>query len=232
MNSIVRSPGLALLLAGLIAGACVRTLPLHAQETKAAAGLGTAMVLMDGPTDTGAVVMTAWNRPDPLTAGVPSKAMIEGICLHCNIPMKFEAGQCAAKCAVCPCGATFADCLTGKSSKNTTWSAMLNALPRGTGLRVDLADGGDTPQPTVRRIYVDLKTALLPLDKPLEIADAPLLAVVKPLGVRSLERAPGDKLLRLNLKEDWTIDRAKKVTKALADHGIVVQFTPPASNKS
>ncbi len=105
---------------------------------------------------------------------------------------------------------------------------MLNALPHGAGLRVDVADA-DTPQATVRHITVDLKTALLPLEKPLEMADAPLLALVKPLGVRSLERAPGDRLLRLNLKEDWTAARAKKMTALLADHGIVVQFTTPKS---
>ena len=69
-------------------------------------------------------------------------------------------------------------------------------------------------------------------EKPLEMADPALLALVKPFGVRSLERASGDKLLRLHLKDDWSLERSQKVIKALADHGIVVQFTASGPIKS
>lgn len=223
MSPIVRiQPTVLVLLACLLTGSLGALTPLRAQETKNAE---TSMILLDAPRDGDKVTLLAWNRADPLTPVVQAKTIIEGICLHCNIPMKFVAAQSPAKCNVCPCGATFADCLTGKSGKNVTWSEMLSALPHGAGLRVDLTDA-DTPQATVKRISVDLKTALLPLEKPLEMADAPLLALVKPLGVRSLERAGGDKLLRLNLKDNWTVERAAKMTKLLADHGITVRFTP------
>jgi hypothetical protein len=230
MFSNFRHYSAAALVAGLLISVLASASPRRATETKTAGKADTTVVLLETPRQGDKVTLLTWNSPAPLSPTVLPKTRFEGLCLHCSIPMKFEAAQSGAKCNVCPCGATFADCLTGKSSKNTAWYEMLAALPRGTGLRVNLADAG-TPQATIQLLEVDLRTALLPLEKPVEMADGPLLTLLKPFGVRSLERAESGRLLRLNLKENWTVERAKKATALLADHGVVVRFTPAEDAK-
>lgn len=205
--------------------------PARARDREGGEKSDGVMTLLKSPHTANQVLLLAWRRPAPIPSAILADTSFEGVCCHCNLPMKFKAGEAAAHCSICPCNAVYTACLIGKETGKNGWSEMLDALPQGVGLHVEFVDP-QKPSAGIKRMAMDLRAVLLPLEKPLEITDAQLLGLLKALGVRSVERADGDKLLRLTLKEDWSKDRADRLQKIFAQQGIVLKFSPEVVEKS
>ena len=191
---------------------------------------GLDMVLLITPKTGEQINLLSWDKARTIHSMTQPETLYEGICIHCNIPMKFKGSQITNPCGVCGCGAGYGECLTGKASGKNGAALLLQDLPRGVSLHVEFMDS-DKPELGIKHITVNLRSILLPLEKPLEMTDTQFLALIKPLGVRAVERADGDKLLRLTLKEDWNPDRANRLTKSLTGQGILLNYSPasPAS---
>src|SRR2546421_9035552 len=74
--------------------------PTYAQNARTVKPTATA-VLLESPKEGDRVALMTWDHADPLSSTIQAESLLEGICVHCNIPMKFKAAQAAARCSVC-----------------------------------------------------------------------------------------------------------------------------------
>ena len=186
------------------------------------------MLLMNVPKGSAEVVLKVWDKTDQIHTTLLADSLIQGKCIHCNVAMSFKADRASARCSVCPCSASFAECLTGKGNSKTSRRDMIDNLAHGTALRVELIDP-NKPDSGIKLLEVDPRSVLLPLTMPLVISDSDFLAIVKSIGALTVERADSGGLLRLTIKDDWTNDKASRMTKILANHGIDLDYSAAAA---
>lgn len=193
-------------------------------EKKSARPTGVVSTLW-GLQDAGEKVTLLVMHGDPLTLAVQPDTLLAGMCLHCNIVMEVKAGQSAKTCTKCACNTGNAECFVNKVAGKNGWTDLFKALPKGTVLRVETMQA-DKPDSGLKRLTIDYKTALLPIQS----ASAPtldvMLAAAKAVGGTSVELDDEGTRLLIHLKTDWTQDRETRLAKSLAQIGVDVAFPP------
>lgn len=183
----------------------------------------TAVTLLVSPTDSDQLTLAVWNRSRPIHSTVQADTVIESVCSHCQIAMKFTMESIGKGCALCPCGTRNAECLSGKSAPHNRRQEMFDALPRGTALRAEFRDP-KRPEEGIKRLTLDWRTVLIPLHDPAVGDEGQILAQLKPIGAVRVKLADDRRQLLITLKEDWTTDREIRMEKLFARQGPSVSF--------
>jgi hypothetical protein len=160
---------------------------------------------------------------DPVVLAVEPDTLIAGTCVHCNMVMEVKAGQSARNCAKCACNLSNTECFVNKAAGKKGWADMLQALPKGTALRVEYKES-DKPASGMKRMTIDYKTALLPIRSASALSAEDLKAAVKAVGGTNLELGDDSKRLLIHLKNDWTQDKETRLAKSLAQMSVDVAF--------
>jgi hypothetical protein len=175
------------------------------------------------PEEGAMVTLLVFGRPKPVFTPLTAQTQIDGVCVHCQIPLTFKAGDAVQRCRECPCGYSNMACLTGMTSRGGDWKAMFRALPRGARLRAEYADT-DKPESGLKRLSVDRHAALLPVEGLAGLSSDQLLALTRPLGAIRVELSEDGRQLHLTLKGDWTTDREKRLERALASKDAKIAY--------
>ena len=173
------------------------------------------------PKEGGSVTLAIFSRPEPVRTTLNAETRLEGICLHCELALKFALGELARRCGMCPCGFSNAQCLTGKASSQKSGAALLQDLPRGTRLRVEYADP-EKPEAGLKRVIVDRHGALLPVEGLEAATPEQCKELGKSVGATRTELSADGKRLQFGLKDLWTAEKEARVEKALAKLGAKV----------
>ncbi|HLK55264.1 MAG TPA: hypothetical protein VKU00_01790 [Chthonomonadaceae bacterium] len=210
----------------VIASGLLPVVPGGADEGKKAQPSETAIGVWELPKEGDTLKLFTFEQVDPVKTTLTAKTLIEGICVHCQIALKFSALDLGKRCATCPCDLSNSECLLGKGGKLQTWGAFLKALPPGTNLRVEY-DNPNTPDAGLKRLVVDRRKALLPVTGLAEMNTEALQKLGKTVGATRVECSSDSKRLLLTLKEDWSTAKEQRLEQALAKAGVKVVF--PAS---
>lgn len=164
------------------------------------------------------VALLPEGKAEPIMVKISPNTILGGICHECHLFQQFKASEPAVKCDTCICGNPNVQCVAWKPVKPATWEQMLRDLPRGIALRV-IYNEGDKPESGLKSLTIDRRTVLLPVEGLSGQSSEQLLTLFKPLGIEKAQMVGDKKQLLLDLKEDWTLERAAKFEKALIKAG-------------
>lgn len=205
-------------------GALLCPAQLNANRTdKAAAKPAATMTTYCFLQDENKVTVLPFGQSKPVATPMSNDAVVGGICRHCDLRLEFRAADAPKKCPMCTCGATNASCLIVKSTEHSLWQEMLAVLPRGTALNITYAVP-EKPESGIKRLDVDRRTVLLPVEGLEQTAAAELLAMTKPLGSVRAESAVEGRQIKLTLKEDWDLNKESRLEKALEKRGARIAY--------
>jgi hypothetical protein len=169
------------------------------------------------PKADGMVTLVTFKHPLTVKTTLSMGTLVEGVCVHCEVPLKFRVDELAKRCAVCSCEISNGQCLTGKGIVKN-WTDLLKTLPAGTSLRVEYTDP-NKPETGLKNLTVDRHKALLSVEGLTDMSPETLLKLGKSAGAASVERSDDNKRLQLTLKDDWTTEKESRWEKALAKVG-------------
>jgi hypothetical protein len=182
--------------------------------------------LWDLSKENGNLTLATMGQSAPVKTTLTAQTQLEGVCMHCQISLKCCSGDLGKRCPVCPCGFSNAICLAGKAASEKNGPALLQALPRGTRLRVEYLDG-DKPEAGLKRLVVDLHGVLLPVEGLADATPDQLQTLGRSVGAVRTELSAEGKRLQLTLKDNWTAERATRLEKALEKQGAKIASLPP-----
>jgi hypothetical protein len=181
-----------------------------------AAEAGKLATLWGAPQADGKLTVLIAGVADPVVTSFSDATTVKCVCLHCGLPLEYKAAEASKNCGVCGCQITNAACTAGVNTPAKTLTDALKLLPRGTALRVVFTDP-EKPESGIQTVKVDLRHVLLPVSGLDAQTPDQLLDLTKPFGAKSAELIDSGKRLSITLKTDWTVDRANKLAKAIAD---------------
>jgi hypothetical protein len=170
------------------------------------------------PKERGTLLLTTFRQSAPVQTVLTSETQVEGVCIHCNIEFKYRTDDLGKRCAVCPCGFSNAQCLTGKASSAKSWTTLLQDLPRGTRLRIEYTTP-EKPGDGLKRMVVDRHGVLLPVEGLMGSTPEQRKALGKSVGAIRTEWNEDEKRLQITLKDNWTTEKESRLEKALAKLG-------------
>lgn len=221
----IRLPIAAILLSGLIVSASSLAsrsdAPRSDKSLLSGKSLPQVRVLRFLPEKIGAVKLLLFGHSGVVETRISPDTILEGICVHCELPLHIKADQSGKGCAECSCGTSNAECLGGKPVKREEWRELFLSLPAGTSLKADFFSP-EAPEKGIKRLIVDRRTILAPLKRLGGVAADQILARVKGIGVLKVDLADNDRQLRLLLKEDWTAERETRLEHELTGLGVEI----------
>lgn len=178
------------------------------------------------PSEGDKIVLLLAGNPKPLSLVVSEETMLGGVCCHCQLQMRFKRSEATKRCSICPCGATYAECLCNKRVKGNDWKTMLQMLPPGMGIRLEWREA-DKPEAGAKMLHLDARRVLLPVTGLSAENEAPLRDLLKPLGGSKVALSEDGKQLQISWKEDWTTEKLVRTEKVLAKLGGKLAFPTP-----
>jgi hypothetical protein len=210
--------GTTVLAAALATVALVGIAHANDKENEKAKNAGAVTTLWGIHKEESMVSLLPQGKSEPVMVKINPTTILGGICHECHLFQQFKASEPAVKCDTCICGNPNVQCVAWKPVKPATWEKMLESLPRGVALRV-VYNEVDKPESGLKTLTIDRRTVLLPVEGLSGQSSDQLLTLFKPLGAEKARIVSDGKQLLMDMKEDWTLERAAKFEKALTKAG-------------
>jgi len=167
------------------------------------------------PKDGAALELATFDQPDPTTASLSDDTRLEGVCVHCDLPLQCRAADLLRRCSVCSCERTNLACLGGKASEGKGSAALFRSLPRGTVLRPVFSDP-TASEKTIQSLAIDRHAALLPVEGLAGATARQIEDLGKSVRASQILRSNSGDRIEIHLKDNWSDDKVKQFEKALA----------------
>jgi hypothetical protein len=205
------------LMAAMAAGIACMALGAAVSADEKAAGPKTMYTFWAMPAQGAGITVLAQGSEMPKTIEFAPTTIIDGMCVHCLLPLKFKATEGKKNCMVCGCAVSNAECIAGKPVKGSA-ETIFQGLPRGAALRL-VYNEVDKPESGIKTVFVDFNSVYLPVDGLAGQTPAQLASLVKQVGGTKPELVDNDKRMTFTVKDGWIHETAAKFAKVLAKVG-------------